>query len=47
MSLMLELVPEWTSEKLSSCGDLLVRINKMTCPEPFEHGLKEHEIAMG
>ncbi|XP_024031491.1 CDT1-like protein a, chloroplastic [Morus notabilis] len=33
LSLLLELVPDWISEKLASGGDLLFRINKMSSPE--------------
>ncbi|KAK3193579.1 hypothetical protein Dsin_024889 [Dipteronia sinensis] len=41
ITLLLELVPEWISEKLSSGGDLLVRINKMSSPESIRAQLEE------
>ncbi|KAL0710518.1 hypothetical protein Bca4012_017496 [Brassica carinata] len=39
--LMQELVPEWISEKRSSCGDLLVCINKLASPETIRSSLEE------
>ncbi|KAJ0261917.1 CDT1-like protein a [Hirschfeldia incana] len=39
--LMHELVPEWISEKRSSCGDLLVCINKLASPETIRSSLEE------
>ncbi|XP_031265750.1 CDT1-like protein a, chloroplastic [Pistacia vera] len=41
MSLLLELVPEWISEKLASSGDLLVCINKLSSPESLRARLEE------
>ncbi|KAI9182206.1 hypothetical protein LWI28_023125 [Acer negundo] len=41
ITLLLELVPEWISEKLSSGGDLLVRINKLSSPESIRAQLEE------
>ncbi|KAJ6920636.1 hypothetical protein NC651_014278 [Populus alba x Populus x berolinensis] len=41
LNLLLELVPEWISEKLASSGDLLFRINKMYSPETVRARLEE------
>ncbi|KAL0844112.1 hypothetical protein Bca101_017358 [Brassica carinata] len=41
LKLMQELVPEWISEKRSSCGDLLVCINKLASPETIRSSLEE------
>ncbi|KAL5796547.1 hypothetical protein ACOSQ2_001367 [Xanthoceras sorbifolium] len=41
ITLLLELVPEWISEKLSCGGDLLVCINKMSSPESIRAQLEE------
>ncbi|XP_044491250.1 CDT1-like protein a, chloroplastic isoform X2 [Mangifera indica] len=41
MSLLLELVPEWISEKVASSGDLLVCINKLSSPETIRAQLEE------
>ncbi|GKV12507.1 hypothetical protein SLEP1_g23640 [Rubroshorea leprosula] len=41
LELLLELVPEWISEKLASSGDLLVCINKMSSPESIRLKLQE------
>ncbi|KAJ0053176.1 hypothetical protein Pint_01750 [Pistacia integerrima] len=41
MSLLLELVPEWISEKLASSGYLLVCINKLSSPESIRARLEE------
>ncbi|KAL2323450.1 hypothetical protein Fmac_027829 [Flemingia macrophylla] len=40
LSLLLELAPEWISEKLASSGDLLVMINKMASPETIRASLE-------
>ncbi|CAJ2627682.1 unnamed protein product [Trifolium pratense] len=39
--LLLELVPEWISEKLASSGDMLVSVNKMLNPESLRASLEE------
>ncbi|KAG5246318.1 CDT1 protein [Salix suchowensis] len=41
LKLLLELVPEWISEKLASTGDSLFRINKMYSPENVRARLEE------
>ncbi|KAJ6681229.1 DNA REPLICATION FACTOR CDT1 [Salix koriyanagi] len=41
LKLLLELVPEWISEKLASTGDSLFRINKMYSPETVRARLEE------
>ncbi|KAJ4907330.1 hypothetical protein Rs2_10988 [Raphanus sativus] len=41
LMLMQELVPEWISEKRSSCGDQLVCINKLASPETIRSSLEE------
>ncbi|KAI9119243.1 hypothetical protein K1719_009918 [Acacia pycnantha] len=41
LNLLLELVPEWISEKLASSGDLLFCINKMQDPETIRSQLAE------
>ncbi|XP_011028782.1 PREDICTED: CDT1-like protein a, chloroplastic [Populus euphratica] len=41
LNLLLELVPEWISEKLASSGDLLFRINKLYSPETVRAQLEE------
>ncbi|CAL5186332.1 unnamed protein product [Lathyrus oleraceus] len=42
LHLLLELVPEWISEKLASSGDkLLVSVNKMLSPESIRASLEE------
>ncbi|KAF8084398.1 hypothetical protein N665_0719s0011 [Sinapis alba] len=41
LMLMQELVPDWISEKRSSCGDLLVCINKLASPETIRSRLVE------
>ncbi|XP_062080522.1 CDT1-like protein b [Humulus lupulus] len=41
LSLLVELVPDWISEKLGSGGDLLFRINKLTSPESIRSRLEE------
>ncbi|KAF8053606.1 hypothetical protein N665_1393s0004 [Sinapis alba] len=41
LMLMQELVPDWISEKRSSCGDLLVCINKLASPETIRSSLEE------
>ncbi|KAJ6938755.1 hypothetical protein NC651_005250 [Populus alba x Populus x berolinensis] len=41
LNLLLELVPEWISEKLASSGDLLFRINKPYSPETVRAQLEE------
>ncbi|KAF3436169.1 hypothetical protein FNV43_RR23261 [Rhamnella rubrinervis] len=41
LCLLLELVPDWISEKLASGGDFLIRINKMSCPESIRSVLEE------
>ncbi|CAK7346426.1 unnamed protein product [Dovyalis caffra] len=41
LNLLLELVPEWISEKLTSSGDSLFRINKMYSPETVRTLLEE------
>ncbi|KAG5250494.1 CDT1 protein [Salix suchowensis] len=41
LNLLLELVPEWISEKLASSGDLLFRINKLYSPETVRARLEE------
>ncbi|KAA3459339.1 CDT1-like protein a, chloroplastic [Gossypium australe] len=41
LNLLLELVPEWISEKTASAGDLLVCINKMSSPESIRMRLQE------
>ncbi|XP_054802581.1 CDT1-like protein a, chloroplastic [Prosopis cineraria] len=41
LNLLLELVPEWISEKLASSGDLLFCINKMQNPETIRSQLAE------
>ncbi|KAH8509390.1 hypothetical protein H0E87_011232 [Populus deltoides] len=41
LNLLLELVPEWISEKLASSGDSLFRINKMYSPETVRARLEE------
>ncbi|KAK2455339.1 CDT1 protein a, chloroplastic [Trifolium repens] len=41
LHLLLELVPEWISEKLASTGDMLISVNKMLNPESLKATLKE------
>ncbi|KAF2286608.1 hypothetical protein GH714_022810 [Hevea brasiliensis] len=41
LKLLLELVPEWISEKLASGGDLLFCINKLSSPETIRARLEE------
>ncbi|KAI5589823.1 hypothetical protein BDE02_05G188100 [Populus trichocarpa] len=41
LNLLLELVPEWISEKLASSGDSIFRINKMYSPETVRARLEE------
>ncbi|KAH7517359.1 hypothetical protein FEM48_Zijuj09G0055300 [Ziziphus jujuba var. spinosa] len=41
LCLLLELVPDWISEKLASGGDLLIRINKTSSPESLRSRLEE------
>ncbi|XP_030488561.2 CDT1-like protein a, chloroplastic [Cannabis sativa] len=41
LSLLVELVPDWISEKMGSGGDLLLRINKTTSPESIRSRLEE------
>ncbi|XP_023900925.2 CDT1-like protein b [Quercus suber] len=41
LNLLIELVPEWISEKLASGGDLLFCINKMSRPESLRARLEE------
>ncbi|XP_028758339.1 CDT1-like protein a, chloroplastic [Neltuma alba] len=41
LNLLLELVPEWISEKLASSGDLLFCINKLQDPETIRSRLAE------
>ncbi|PPR90450.1 hypothetical protein GOBAR_AA30232 [Gossypium barbadense] len=41
LNLLLELVPEWISEKTASAGDLLVSIDKMSSPESIRMRLQE------
>ncbi|MBA0579608.1 CDT1-like protein a, chloroplastic [Gossypium raimondii] len=41
LNLLLELVPEWISEKTASAGDLLVCINKLSSPESIRMRLQE------
>ncbi|WCJ19098.1 hypothetical protein M5689_001404 [Euphorbia peplus] len=41
LNLLLELVPEWISQKLTSSEDLLVRINKMSSAETIGARLQE------
>ncbi|KAF5738920.1 CDT1-like protein a chloroplastic [Tripterygium wilfordii] len=41
LKLLLELAPEWITEKLASSGDLLVRINKMSNSELIRSRLEE------
>ncbi|WCJ38376.1 hypothetical protein M5689_019441 [Euphorbia peplus] len=41
LKLLLELVPEWISQKLTSSGDLLVRINKKSSAETIRARLQE------
>nr|KYP51183.1 hypothetical protein KK1_026992 [Cajanus cajan] len=40
LSLLLELVPEWISEKLVSSGDLIYVINKLSSPETIRASLE-------
>ncbi|KAK7303747.1 hypothetical protein RJT34_14661 [Clitoria ternatea] len=41
LKLLLELVPDWISEKLASCGDYLFCINKNLNPETIRAALEE------
>ncbi|XP_039684034.1 CDT1-like protein a, chloroplastic isoform X4 [Medicago truncatula] len=41
LHLLLELVPEWISEKAASSGDMLVSVNKMLNPESLRASLEE------
>ncbi|XVF24662.1 hypothetical protein REPUB_Repub13aG0146500 [Reevesia pubescens] len=41
LKLLLELAPEWISEKMASSGDLLVCINKVSSPESIRVWLQE------
>ncbi|KAL4377482.1 hypothetical protein GQ457_02G003760 [Hibiscus cannabinus] len=41
LKLLLELAPDWISEKMASAGDLLVCINKMSSPESIRMQLQE------
>ncbi|XWS46956.1 hypothetical protein CRYUN_Cryun14cG0112300 [Craigia yunnanensis] len=41
LKLLLELAPEWISEKMASAGDLLVCINKVSSPESIRMRLQE------
>ncbi|KAJ4822106.1 hypothetical protein Tsubulata_002826 [Turnera subulata] len=40
LNLLVELVPEWISEKITSVGDLLLCINKMSSPETIRARLE-------
>ncbi|KAK9013433.1 hypothetical protein V6N11_041441 [Hibiscus sabdariffa] len=41
LKLLLELAPDWISEKMASAGDLLVCINKMSSPKSIRMQLQE------